>query len=139
MRLTHTALRAASATLGLALVLACGGGGSSVAGNHYPLTASVAVVCVNNDPADNIHILIGGEAFDPAVNRVSPSSTLNRTSPLTYKWDTATDTVTITIFAGRGGNVIDQGDVTLTGDDRMQGKRIRAVWNANQTLTVTKQ
>jgi len=125
--------------LGLVVVLACGGGGSDVSGNHYPLTSSVSVACVNNDAALPVHILIGGEAFNQAANQVPASSTRNRTSPLSYTWDTATDTVTITIFAGRNGTVLDQGDVTLTGDDRMQGKGIRAVWNANQTLTLTKQ
>lgn len=135
---THRFARAASAATALALILACGGGGSDVAGNHFPLTSSVAVQCVNND-GQNVHILIGGEAFNPPVNRVGPGLTLNRTSPLSYTWDTATDTVTITIFAGRNGVVLDQGNVTLTGQDRMDGKGIRAVWNANQSITVTKQ
>lgn len=139
MSLPHPALRLASATIALAVVCACGGGGSDVSGNHFPLTSSVAVRCVNNNLTQPIHILIGGESFNQAANQVAAGTTRNRTSPLSYTWDTANDTVTITIFAGRNGTVMDQGNVILTGQDRMDGKGIRAVWNANETLTVTKQ
>lgn len=130
-------LRFAGSLMGLAIILACGGSGADVHGNTYPLTSSITVEGVNNDN-QNVHILIGGEAFDPGVNRLTPGASNSRSSPLSYRWDSGTDTVDLTVFAGRNGATFAQGTVTLTGDERMIGTRVRAVFAADQSLTVTK-
>ncbi len=133
----HISLRAFAALTALSIVLACGGGGD-IAGNQFPLTASITLVAVNND-VQNVHLLINGEAFDPAVNRVTPGATVTRMSPQTFTWDNAATTIGFTIFAGRNGATFAQGSISLTGDQRMSGMRIRAVFNADQTVTVTRE
>ena len=94
------------------------------------------IVAVNND-AQNIHILIMNEGYDALVNRVNAGATVNRLSPMSFTWNTAGDTQTITVRAGRNGVDIAQGTVVVTGQQWMDNKRIRAVYAANQTLTLT--
>ena len=130
-------IRNITAFVGLSVILACGGG-SDVAGNSFPLTSSIAVICVNND-AQNVHILFMNEGYDPNVNRVLPGTTVNRFTPQSFNWNAAGDTQTITVRAGSGGNDITQGTIVMSGQQRMDDKRIRAVFNANQTLTLSLQ
>jgi hypothetical protein len=130
-------IRNLAAVVGLSVILACGGS-DGVPGHSFPLTSSIAVICVNND-AQNVHILFMNEGYDPNVNRVTPGATVNRFTPQSFNWNAAGDTQTITVRAGRNGADIIQGTIVMSGQQRMDDKRIRAVFNANQTLTLTLQ
>lgn len=119
--------------MALGTILACGGSSSSVAGNHFPLTASVVIVATNHD-SDNAHFLINAEPFDVS-NRVPPGATRSRNSLDTWTWDNAGHSRAFNIFVGRGGVVLDTAVVNITGDQRMQGYHITANWDGTN-LTV---
>ena len=88
---------------------------------------------VNTD-GTNIHFVMNAEPYDPS-NRVTANTTADRASTFTLKWDKATDIRAISVFAGRNGaNLAGPISVTMTGDDRMQGKYILATWDGT-TLT----
>lgn len=129
--------RSLAALTALVTILACGGG-DGVPGNSFPLTSSIAVICVNND-AQNVHILFMNEDYNPNINRVTPGATVNRFTPQSFNWNAAGDTQTVTVRAGRNGVDITQGTIVMSGQQRMDDKRIRAVFNANQTLTLSLQ
>ncbi|MBW7928850.1 MAG: hypothetical protein H3C58_12375 [Fimbriimonadaceae bacterium] len=117
----------------LGTILACGGSGSDVAGDHYPLTASVVIVATNRD-ADNAHFMINAEPFDIS-NRVVSGATRSRNSLDTWTWDNAGHVRTFNVFVGRGGVVLDNATVDISGDQRMQGYHITASWDGTD-LTV---
>ncbi len=114
-------------------ILACGGSSSTIAGNSFPLTASVVIVATNND-VENAHFLINAEAFDPS-NRVPPGTTRTRNSEDTWTWDNAGHTRSFSVFVGRNSVVLDTAVVTISGDQRMQGYHITANWDGTN-LTV---
>ena len=109
------------------------GSSSTIAGNSFPLTASVVIVATNND-VENAHFLINAEAFDPS-NRVPPGTTRTRNSEDTWTWDNAGHSHAFSVFVGRGGVVLDTAVVNITGDQRMQGYHITANWDGTN-LTV---
>lgn len=115
------------------LIIACGGGGDT-AGNHYPLTAHVDVSGFNMD-AENIHFVVNGEPYDPS-NRVTPGATVVRSTAASYTWNEASSVVTFNVFAGRNGVTLDTKVISMTGDQRMSGAKIRAAWNGS-ALTVS--
>lgn len=130
-------VRSLAALTALVTILACGGS-DGVPGHSFPLTSSIAVICENND-AQNVHILFMNEGYDPLVNRVTPGVPVNRFTPQSFNWNAAGDTQTVTVRAGRNGVDITQGTIVMSGQQRMDDKRIKAVFNANQTLTLSLQ
>ncbi|MCW5942306.1 MAG: hypothetical protein KIS66_08745 [Fimbriimonadaceae bacterium] len=110
------------------LIIACGGGGDT-AGSHYPLTSHVDIVGFNMD-ADNIHFVVNGEAYD-ASNRVTPAATVTRSTAASYTWNDASSVVSFTVKAGRNGSDLDSKTISMTGDQRMNNMKIRAVWNGS--------
>jgi hypothetical protein len=127
MKSTYLKFKFLAGVLTLALIVACGGGGST-AGHSFPLTSSVTIRGVNSD-GTNIHFVMNAEPYDPS-NRVTANTTADRASTFTLKWDNASDIRAISVFAGRNGaNLAGPISVTMTGDDRMQGKYILATWD----------
>lgn len=110
------------------LIIACGGGGDT-AGSHYPLTAHVDLIGFNMD-AENIHFVVNGEPYDPS-NRVTPGATVTRSTTNSYTWNDASSVVTFNVFAGRNGATLDSKTISITGDQRMDGAKIRAAWNGS--------
>ncbi|GMV89220.1 MAG: hypothetical protein AMXMBFR81_21510 [Chthonomonas sp.] len=123
-------VRIATGLVAATVILACGGSGTT--GNNYPLVTSVRLRASNLD-VDNIHFLINTETFS-ASNRVAPSTTMERTSEFSYTWDSATQVNEFRVYCGRGGVVLDSEMITMSGDQRMQGKKIAATWDGTDVI-----
>ncbi len=85
---------------------------------------------------ENIHFVINSET-NSAENRVPPSTTLERTSVHSYTWDSASQVNEFRVYCRRGDTTYDSEMITMSGDQRMQGKKIGAVWDGTDvTLTL---
>jgi len=85
------------------------GGFTCTFGGSAPIDADF--VLSNDDTLENIHILLPGEDFDPAANRLTPGATRNETISVDAG-------ETVLVRAGRNGSVLDS--VTcpaVNGDD----------------------
>lgn len=112
------------------VILACGGSGTT--GNNYPLVTSVRIRASNLD-TENVHVVINTEANSP-LNRVAPSTTMERTSDFSYTWDSATQVNEFRVLCRRGVDVLDSEMITMSGDQRMQGKKIAATWDGTDVI-----
>lgn len=126
-------VRFLSGLVAATVILACGGSGTT--GSSYPLTTSVRLRASNMD-VENIHFVINSET-NSAENRVPPSTTLERTSVHSYTWDSASQVNEFRVYCRRGDTTYDSEMITMSGDQRMQGKKIGAVWDGTDvTLTL---
>lgn len=115
------------------LILACGGN-DSTSSTNYPLTTSVRILGVNND-STSVHFLINAEDFGD-YNRVLAGSSGERSSAHSYTWASATSEVSFIVRAGRNGSVLAERSVSMSGSQRGQQMKLRALWDGTN-LTVT--
>lgn len=123
-------VRIATGLVAATVILACGGSGTT--GNNYPLVTSVRIRASNLD-TENVHVVINTEANSP-LNRVAPSTTMERTSDFSYTWDSATQVNEFRVYCRRGDLVLDSEMITMSGDQRMQGKKIAATWDGTDVI-----
>ena len=109
----------------VALLAGCGGDSDPAPADTYPRTSTAALGIMNNDELPT-HFWTTGESISPS-NKTDPGTM--RLWSVTRTWQSADDTQTITLYAGRNGQTLDTLSVTITGQQAALGAIVDATWD----------